>query len=202
VSPPPQDGAKDGAKDGAEQAAPEGRGPAQTRDTPVEVGRRRREATVHDLPLLERRRIEATVLVPVVRALQARFGEAEVNEVVGEAIRGLARAQGREAAEHHPTDTIADLRARVAFASPAAEGALEIVEVSGDEGHWGFDVERCAFVAMYAELGAADLGHLLSCGRDDEWYAAMAPGLRFERTETLMEGGPRCDFRFRGSPGT
>ena len=36
-----------------------------------------------ELPLLERRRLEAGVLVPVIRAMQAEFGEDRVNEVVG-----------------------------------------------------------------------------------------------------------------------
>ena len=52
-------------------------------------------ATADDLPLLERRKMEAAVLVPVIRAMQAEFGEAKVNEVVGKAIRDIARAAGR-----------------------------------------------------------------------------------------------------------
>ena len=58
-----------------------------------------------DLPLLERRRLEAAVLIPVIRAMQAEFGEAQVNQVVGDAIREIARAQGeaeRERANSAP----------------------------------------------------------------------------------------------------
>ena len=34
-----------------------------------------------DLPLLERRRLEAAVLIPVIRAMQAEFGEEKVNQL-------------------------------------------------------------------------------------------------------------------------
>ena len=46
-------------------------------------------STVEDLSLLERRRIEAGVLVPVIRAMQAEFGAERVNALVGKTIREI-----------------------------------------------------------------------------------------------------------------
>jgi hypothetical protein len=49
---------------------------------------------------------------------------------------------------------------------------------------------------MYAELGMRALGSQLSCGRDGAFCSGFNPRLRFERTQTLMQGASHCDFRF------
>ncbi len=49
---------------------------------------------------------------------------------------------------------------------------------------------------MYEEMGARDLGFLLSCNRDFAMFEGLAPELRFTRTQTLMEGADFCDFRY------
>ncbi len=153
-------------------------------------------ATVEDLSLLERRRIEAGVLVPLIRALQAEFGAERVNELVGKTIRELARAQGEEIRRRTRIETIEDLKDRMKR-GPISEGSLIVDVVEDDAVRFGFNVTRCKFVEMYEELGARDLGFLLSCNRDFASFEGMAPGLDFGRTQTRMEGAGHCDFRYR-----
>ena len=153
-------------------------------------------ATVDDLSLLERRRIEAGVLVPVIRAMQAEFGEEAVNRIVGETIRGIARAQGEEVRRRTNIENMADLKDRMTR-GPISEGSLIVDIVEDDEAHFGFNVTRCKFVEMYNEMGAGDLGFLLSCNRDFASFEGMAPDLDFNRTQTRMQGAAHCDFRYR-----
>ena len=159
--------------------------------------------TVEDLSLLERRRVEALVLVPVIRAMQARFGEAEVNEVVAGAIRGIAAEQGagrpRVATPVELGAAIGGRKAMLGHQSTIQDGSLTIEVVAADAEQFAFDVKHCRFVEMYDELGASDLGFILSCNRDAAGFAAMAPDLTFERTQTRMQGADHCDFRFRNS---
>ncbi|MBK9343276.1 MAG: L-2-amino-thiazoline-4-carboxylic acid hydrolase [Dehalococcoidia bacterium] len=68
--------------------------------------------------------------------------------------------------------------------------------VERDDARFGFNVTRCKFMEMYEELGARDLGYLLSCNRDFAMFEGMAPDVSFERTQTRMEGAPFCDFRY------
>ena len=149
-----------------------------------------------DLTLLERRRLEAGVLVPVIRAMQAEFGEERVNQVVGKAIREIARAQGEAVRAANNIDTMAALAERFQQ-GPLREGSLIVDVVENDEAHFGFNVTRCKFVEMYEEMGARDLGFLLSCNRDFAMFEGMAPDLDFERTQTRMQGASHCDFRYR-----
>ena len=148
-----------------------------------------------ELPLLERRRIEAGVLVPVIRAMQAEFGEERVNEVVGRTIRDIARAQGEAMRERQHVETMADLAA-VSARGPLAEGSLIVDVVEQTDERYGFNVTRCKFVEMYEEMGARDLGPLLSCGRDFAYFEGLAPGVAFDRTQTRMQGADFCDFRY------
>ena len=155
-------------------------------------------ATAEDLPLLERRKMEAAVLVPVIRAMQAEFGEAKVNEVVGKAIRDIARAQGEKTRERAKIESMSQLAVvMVDGPGPLSEGSLTVEVVQRDETHFGFDVKRCQFMEMYEAMGARDLGFLLSCGRDFAMFEGMAPDVTFERTQTRMQGADFCDFRYR-----
>lgn len=148
-----------------------------------------------DLTLLERRRLEAGVLVPVIRAMQAEFGETKVNEVVGKTIRDLAREQGEAARRDNQIDTMEALANRFEN-GVLREGSLIVDIVENDEERFGFNVTRCKFMEMYEEMGARDLGFLLSCNRDFAMFEGMAPDLDFSRTQTRMEGAAHCDFRY------
>lgn len=156
--------------------------------------------TADDLPLLERRRLEAAVLVPLIRAFQAEFGEERANPIVARVIAGIAHAQGEDQREHAGVHTVDDMRQRFARGGAIAEGSLIVDLVDGGPDAWGFNVTTCKFVEMYNEMGAGDLGFLLSCNRDAASFAAIAPGLEFERTQTRMQGAPFCDFRYRTRP--
>lgn len=151
--------------------------------------------TADDLPLLERRRIEAGVLVPIIRAMQAEFGEERVNEVVARTIREVARAQGEQARKRANIDSI-DALARRFREGVLAEGSLIVDVLEASDERFDFNVTRCKFVEMYDEMGARDLGFLLSCNRDFAMFEGMAPDLDFDRTQTRMEGAPHCDFRY------
>ena len=149
-----------------------------------------------DLSLLERRRLEAAVLVPVMRAMQAEFGEERVNAVVGKTIREIAFAQGQEAAHSADFDSMRAVSARFQNGG-LREGSLIVDVVEDSERAFGFNVTRCKFMEMYEEMGARDLGFLLSCNRDFAMFEGMAPHLDFDRTQTRMQGASFCDFRYR-----
>ena len=46
-------------------------------------------------------------------------------------------------------------------------------------------------------LGLEDLGPILSCGRDGAMIEGFNPAIAFTRTQTIMQGAPHCDFRYR-----
>src|SRR5262245_62185242 len=96
-----------------------------------------------DIPLIEQVKIQAQVLVPLVKALQAELGEARANAIVRKALGDLYRGFGEEfwKAKNEP-----DLGKAVssAFKTYARDYALayDVIEQTRDA--LAFDVKRCA----------------------------------------------------------
>ena len=79
-------------------------------------------------------------------------------------------------------------------------GALEIDVLERSDERLDFNVTRCRYAEMYHRLGLGDLGGQLSCCRDAALAAGYDPGIELSRTQTIMQGAPYCDFRFRKRP--
>ena len=148
--------------------------------------------------VLTRREVEARLLIPLIEALSARFGQAEVLEIVRQTIIEIARQQGRELAESCPTN---DLSAFASALEAWKKGdAMQIQVIEQTDRTFSFDVHRCRYAEMYQALGVPELGLLLSCNRDYSLIEGFNPEIRLTRTHTLMEGAESCDFRYQWEP--
>ena len=150
------------------------------------------------LTAFERIEIQMRYVVPLLRDLQAELGE----DVILDALRArLARrveqaGQGVEARDDL-TDQADGLDA--GFAMFAKGDVLDYEVIARDGGHYDADVHACGYARLMAELEATDIGSLLICGEDDVWAASV--GVHLTRTQTRMQGGTHCDFRFRPQAG-
>jgi hypothetical protein len=70
----------------------------------------------------------------------------------------------------------------------------EHVEGDGDAFDWGVDYTECGIVKFLHSQGADELAPYL-CLLDYALFGAL--GIELKRTQTLAEGGERCDFRFK-----
>src|SRR5215472_1453334 len=147
------------------------------------------------LPLLEQREIEARIVGPLIRAFADELGEERALALVARVIRGLARQSGAELARLLGEQTLE------AFARTLdrwrEKGALELDILEQSPERLSFNVTRCRYAEMYRALGLADLGASLSCQRDYALAQGFNPDIELTRTQTIMEGAPFCDFRFR-----
>ena len=147
-----------------------------------------------NMAILDRRRIEAEVLGPMIRAFQQEFGEAKTNEVARRVIVEIAREQGRQMAEQLGTD---DLQAFEDASEPWTRGgALETEELEKSPNSYAYNVTRCQYAEMYKGLGMADLGFILSCNRDFSHSEGFSRDIKLTRTQTIMQGATHCDFRY------
>jgi len=147
-----------------------------------------------DLTLLQQRYIEARVLGPLIRAFQRELGVERANEVASRAIADIARERGRQLASRTGRNDLPSF-AKVA-ASWRGQGDLTIDVLRSDSRHHDFNVTRCRFAEMYQEIGFADLGHIISCGRDFLLVEGFNPRIKLNRSQTIMQGAPFCDFRY------
>jgi hypothetical protein len=148
-----------------------------------------------DVPIIDQVRIQAQVLVPLVKALQAELGEDAAHALVRQALGGLYRSYGERWWRAQGGDL-----GRVmggAFERFAADGALqyEVVEQSAEA--YAINVTDCRYARFYNEIGAPELGFLLTCMPDFDVAEGLGPDVQLTRTQTIMQGASHCDFRYR-----
>ena len=148
--------------------------------------------------VLTRREVEARILMPVVEALGRSFGRDEVIRIVSGTIVEIARQQGAELADAMGGDTSRHFTDSLAYWTQDEALAIEVHEKDGRR--LDFDVTRCRYAEMYRALGMPELGKILSCNRDFALIEGFNPRASLSRTQTIMEGAPFCDFRYRFPP--
>jgi predicted ArsR family transcriptional regulator len=146
------------------------------------------------VPLIEQVKIQARVLVPLVRALQAELGKERANALVREAIGPLYRqygeawwAQGAGNFDHVLSTS---------FQRFASGEALDYQVVERTPDTFDVNVTGCRYAQFYQELGEPELGFLLTCSADFSLAEGFA-GVELTRTHTIMQGADHCDFRFK-----
>ncbi len=146
--------------------------------------------------MLTRREVEARLLAPLIEALGAEFGRERVIAVVRDAIVDIARSQGAQLAETMRGDSLPVFAESLKFWQQ--DDAMAIDVLAQDANHFEFNVTRCRYAELYRSLGIPELGAVLSCNRDWALIQGFNPEVTLERTQTIMEGAPFCDFRYRG----
>ena len=146
-----------------------------------------------DITHLERRKIEAGVLIPMVQAFQRAFGLEQANEIAREVIMELARQDGERWAQRFGTDLTALEQVTGVWSKG---GSLDIEPIGKSAERLDFNVVRCSYAEFYKELGLPELGYLFHCNRDFGMVEGFSPGLTLKRTQTIMHGAGHCDFRF------
>ena len=149
-----------------------------------------------DLPILEQRRIEANIIKPIYDEMVARLGKREASSILQTAITKDSVEQAAAYAQSEDGD--ATLHSFHALLPQwKAGGALEVDMLKEDEDEVHYNVTRCKYAEMYREMDLADIGHILSCGRDGTFCTGYNPKIKLDRTQTIMEGKSHCDFRYR-----
>jgi hypothetical protein len=153
-----------------------------------------------DLSMLDKARIQAQVLVPVVRALRAELGREKADTIVRDALRDWSKQLFAEIAVG-----IGGSPRRKFAAMNNALTDLTLQEVTfdmhrRDKQALEFDVTSCRFAEFFRALGEPELGALLVCQTDVDIAAAGGSNVSFEREQTLMQGGKGCTFRYKFEP--
>ena len=148
--------------------------------------------------IIEQAKIQAQILVPLVKALQAELGEARANALVRSTLGDLYRRYGEEFVRAKNEHNLGKVMAS-AFATYARDDALDYRVIEQSEDVFAMDVTGCRYAEFYKELGEPELGFLLVCGADFPTAEGLGPGITLTRTQTIMQGASHCDFRYKRS---
>jgi hypothetical protein len=146
--------------------------------------------------VIEQAKIQAQVLVPLVKTLQAELGEARANALVRKALGDIYRGFGKAFWQSRPDKNLGEAIAS-AFRTYAAGDALayDVREQSRDA--FAIDVTRCRYAEFYKALGEPELGFLFVCSADFSLAEGFGNDVALTRTQTIMQGASHCDFRYR-----
>jgi hypothetical protein len=148
-----------------------------------------------DISVIQRVKIQAEVLVPLVKALQAELGEERANAIVRQALGGMYRKFGEAWWRARRSENLGENMA-AAFAAFAAGNALDYQVVKQTADSYEINVTRCRYAEFYKQLGTPELGFLLTCGADFPVAEGFGAGVQLMRTQTIMQGASHCDFRY------
>ena len=153
-----------------------------------------------NLSLLDKTRIQAQVLVPVLRALRAELGKERADAIVKQALRDWSKqlfaaiGHGIEGSPRRKWATIQSVWGEVS----GREVEVEILR--HDKEALDIDVTHCRFAEFFRALGEPELGALLICATDFDIVAASGGAVSLTRDQTLMQGAPSCTFRYQFAP--
>jgi len=152
------------------------------------------------LSLLDKTRIQAQVLVPLLKALRAELGQEKADAITRQALRDWSQqmfAAIGESVEGSPRRKWAAMHTALA---DVTEREVTVEMQRHDADALEFDVTHCRFAAFFRALGEPELGALLICATDFDIVAAAGDEVSLTRDQTLMQGAPSCTFRYRFAP--
>ena len=148
--------------------------------------------------VLQHAKIQAQVLVPLVKTLQAELGKERANALVRKALRDLYRRYGEEFWRTKNEENLGKALPS-AFATFARDDALNYEVKAQSQDAFDLDVTGCRYAEFYKELGEPELGFLLVCSADYLMAEGFGPEIKLTRTQTIMQGSSHCDFRYKRS---
>jgi L-2-amino-thiazoline-4-carboxylic acid hydrolase len=148
-----------------------------------------------DISAIEQIKIQARVLVPLIKALQAELGEERANALVrgvlADQYRKLGERWWRKEGARPPGEKMAS-----SFEKFAAGDALDYEVLQQTSDAFDVNVTGCRYARFFQELGVPELGFLLVCSSDFPMTEGFGADVQLNRTQTIMQGASHCDFRY------
>ena len=145
-------------------------------------------------------REDVRVLLPVLQAARAELGEERANRLIFDALRASRRELYKQIGVRFPGSPKEKWDAMNAALYPVRirENEFEIETLREDPEAHEFNVTRCKFAEFFQKIGELELGVVLMCDGDFQVVEEVAsPEVELTRTQTLMQGGCCCDYRYR-----
>ena len=150
--------------------------------------------------LLDKTRIQAQVLVPVLRALRAELGKDKADAMVKQALRDWSKqlfAAIGDSIEGSPRRKWATVQSAW---NEISTREVEFEILRHDKEALEIDVTRCRFAEFFRALGEPELGSLLICETDFDVASSGEGEVSLDRAQTIMRGAPSCTFRYKFAP--
>jgi hypothetical protein len=149
-------------------------------------------------PLLEQVKLQAQVLVPVLRAFREELGAEPANRIAWQALAKWRQQLVRELAKDVPGHGVDRWAQHVVATTEQVGDAIDVEFLTQEPEAMDFNITGCRFAQFFRELGEPELGFALLCALDGTVAEELGEGdVKLTRTGTIMQGASHCDFRYR-----
>ncbi len=153
-----------------------------------------------DISVLEKTRIQAQVLVPLLRHLRVELGKTAADALVTQALRDWSQKLFAEIADGLEGSGRRKWAILQGQFNDVTQQEVDFEVIRRDNEALHIDVTRCGFAEFFRTLDEPELGALLVCAADTDIASASGSEVSLERDQTLMQGAPSCTFRYRFAP--
>jgi hypothetical protein len=152
------------------------------------------------LSLLDKTKIQAQVLVPLMNALRAELGKDRADAIVKQALRDWSLNLFADIGKDIDGSERRKWATMHTALSEVTEREVSFDMIRHDKEALEFDVTSCRFAEFFRALGEPELGALLVCATDFDIVAGAGHDVSLDRAQTLMQGAPSCTFRYKFAP--
>ncbi|HEY1987951.1 MAG TPA: L-2-amino-thiazoline-4-carboxylic acid hydrolase [Acidimicrobiales bacterium] len=146
-----------------------------------------------DLPLIDRLKIAAELVVPIVKQMEEELGPQQAQAILRRGVSKQFRAMARDAVESAQGS---GGQALISLNSGVRQGVDIVTDVRPTPEGFDMDVTACVYARFFQELGEPELGFLLVCSADFDMVEEMND-VELDRSQTIMQGADHCDFQYR-----
>ena len=148
-----------------------------------------------ELTFEEHIRNQQSRVIELARELEEEIGKNKTLEIIGQLYEKKEVKSVKELLHEKPINSMDDfiafhedvLRKRRAYSFE-----MELIKPSKLVVH----TTSCIYAKVCRELDAVELGYTMNCATDFALAQVFNPNLRLERTMTLMQGDPYCNFEW------
>ena len=141
--------------------------------------------------IFTQRQIEALILKQVTDGLSVQFRKEEILDNLRVTIEKIAFENGKILKDKNPKQLLTLAKH---WKKLAEGGSLETNQMECTDSQLTFRVTYCKYAEFYKEIGATELGMILSCCRDSPFLEGFSYNIKMKRSKTILEGNSSCDF--------
>ncbi|MEW5868378.1 MAG: L-2-amino-thiazoline-4-carboxylic acid hydrolase [Chloroflexota bacterium] len=135
-------------------------------------------------------------LVPVLQGLAKELGEERFWEALKKTAFDAKLKEAQDYASQLPSNDLDAYSASAREPSRFARHILTVEFIEDTPQAAEIKVTECLWAKTFRELGAAEIGYMLTCGTDDAHCQGFNPRIRMIHSKTLMQGDEYCNHRF------
>lgn len=134
-------------------------------------------------------KIQSRALIPVVKAFETELGKEKAHIIAGKAIA--------DSFAHFMSSRVKERNIHPGELDDDSDNPVVVDIIENTDEVYAYNVTKCGYAEYFCKKGEPEIGYLLTCGTDFAMNDILRPDWEFQRTQTLMEGAPYCDFRYK-----